>query len=168
MTTIQRVFWVQMLAAVASLAVGYAVAGKLIGSLIIVLLGAMWFSAQQRRGSGLEGVFLVIFLLAGGAGFWLGVPGWIALIATVATLGAWDLDHFLQRLNVVERVEFDTGLGREHFRRLAVVQGLGLFIGLLALFVHLRIAFWWEALLVLLAVIGIRQLVHFVRKQMEE
>jgi hypothetical protein len=168
MIAIQRIFWAQMLVAVAALAIGYALAGLLFVSMIIVLLGAMWFSAQQRKSTGLEGFLLTVFLLAGGFGFWVGVPAWMSLIATVATLGAWDLDHFLQRLSTVERVEFDTGLGREHIRRLAVVQGLGLLLGLLALTIHMKISFWWEALLVLLAVIGIRQLIRFVRKQMEE
>ena len=168
MIVIQRIFWVQMLTAVAALAIGYALAGSLFVSMIFVLLGALWFSAQQRHGAGLESLLLTVFLLAGGIGFWIGVPGWLLLIAAVATLGAWDLDNFLQRLSMVERVEFDTGLGREHMRRLVMVQGLGFLAGLIALAVRAKVAFWWEVLLVLLAVIGIRQLVRFVRRQMEE
>jgi hypothetical protein len=124
--------------------------------------------AQQRNGSGLEGVLLYLFFIAGAVGLWVGIPGWFSLIAAVATLGAWDLDHFLQRLNAVERVEFESGLGREHLRRLGMVEGLGLLVGLLALTSHLTISFWWEALLLLLAIIGIRQLILFVRKQMGE
>ena len=168
MITIQRVFWAQMLAAVAALAIGYAVAGLLFVSLISVVLGAMWFSSQQRRGAGLAGLLLTVFLWAGAIGMWVGVPGWLSIIAATATLGAWDLDHFLQRLREMERVEFDTGLGREHLRRLGVVQAVGLLAGLTGLSFHFKIPFWWEALLVLLAVIGIRQLIWFVRKQMEE
>jgi hypothetical protein len=168
MITIQRLFWAQMLIAVAGLAIGYAVAGSLLASLAFVILGAMWFSSQQRRGSGLEGFLLVVFMLAAGMGYWFGVPIWFSLVTVVAALGAWDLDHFLQRLSTIERVEFDTGLGREHLRRLGIVQGLGLLGGVVALVLRARISFWWEALLVLLALIGIQQVIRFVRKLMEE
>jgi hypothetical protein len=168
MSLIQRIFWAHMLIGVAALAIGYAVAGLLLVSLVIVFFGAMWFAAQQRNGVGLEGILFTLFVLAAGIGFWLGAPGWLMLLATVAALGSWDLDHFLQRLSVVERVEFETGLGREHLRRLGMVEGLGLLAGLLALTSRMFIPFWWEILLVLLAVIGIRLVVRFVRKQMGE
>lgn len=168
MITIQRLFWAQMLIAVAGMAIGYAVAGSLFVSLVFVILGVMWLSAQMRKGSGLENFLLVVFLLAAGLGCWFGVPIWLSLITVVAALGAWDLDHFLQRLSIVERVEFDTGLGREHLRRLGIVQGLGMLGGIVALILRARISFWWEALLVLLALIGIQQVIRFVRKLMEE
>jgi hypothetical protein len=168
MNTILRVFWAHILVAIAALAIGYALAQLLVFSLVIVFLGAAWYLAQQRHGSGLEALLLYLFVIAGAAGFWLGIPGWLALVAVVAVLGAWDLDHFLQRLNAVSRVEFDSGLGREHLRRLVLVEGLGFFAGLLALTTHMNISFWWEALLVLLAFIGIRQLIMYVRKQMGE
>jgi hypothetical protein len=168
MINIQRIFWAQMLAAVAALAIGYALGRALFVSLLIVLLGAMWFSAQQRRVSGLEGFFLTVFLLASGIGFWVGAPVWLLLIAATTTLGAWDLDHFLQRLSAAERVEYETGLGRVHLRRLGTVQGLGLLAAVLAMVVRARIPFWWETLLVLLAVIGLWQLIRFVRKQMDD
>lgn len=168
MNILQRIFWAQMLAAVAALAIGYAVAGYIFVSLLVVLLGSAWFSTQQRKRDGLEGFLLAVFLVGAAVGLWVGVPGWLSLIAVVATLGAWDLDHFLRRLSLVERVEFDTGLGREHIRRLGIVQGIGLLGGLIAMALRARIPFWWEALLALLAIIGIRQVILFVRKQMEE
>ncbi len=168
MITVRRLFWAHMLAAVAALAIGYALAGIIISALIFVFLGATWFTTQQRGGAGLEGLLLFIFIVAAAIGLWLGVPGWLLLIAVVATLGAWDLDHFLERLSGEERVDFDTGLGREHLRRLGLVEGVGLVSGLFALSARMKIPFWWEALLIALAVIGIRVVIWFVRKQMEK
>lgn len=168
MNLILRIFWAQMLVGVAALAVGYAAAGHIFVSLIFVFLGSVWFTSQQQKGSGLEGILLTLFFMAGGIGFWLGAPGGLMLVAGVATLGAWDLDHFLQRLSIVERVDYDTGLGREHLRRLGMVEGLGLLAGLLALTSRITLSFWWEVLLALLAVLGIRAVIRFVRKQMGE
>ncbi len=186
MSTVQRLFWAHMLAAVAALAIGYARAGIIVAALVFVFLGATWFTAQQRGGGGrpsterssadaagsggggMEDLLFFIFIAAAAVGLWLGVPGWLLLIAVVATMGAWDLDHFLQRLSGIERVEFDTGLGREHLRRLGLVEGVGLASGLFALTARMKIPFWWEALLIFLAVIGIRVVIWFVRKQMDK
>lgn len=168
MTTIQRVFWVHMLAAVAALSTGYAITGHPFAALVVVFVGLLWFTARQRNAAGVEGLLLTLFILAGGIGFWLGVPGWLGLIGVVAAMGAWDLDHFLQRLSAVERVEFDSGLGREHLRRLGLVELIGLVIGFFALTFRIEVPFWVESLFVLLAIIGIWQIIRFVRKQMEE
>ncbi len=168
MSAIQRVFVAHLLVAVAALAVGYARAGQLLVSLVIVLLGTAWVFTQQRLGNGLTGILLFLFILAGAVGFLFMLPGWLLLIAVVAALGAWDLDHFLKRLNAVERVDFASGVGREHLRRLGMVEGLGILDGLLGLTFRFVISFWWEALIVLLGVICIWAVVRFVRKQMGE
>lgn len=168
MTIIQRLFWANLLVGVGALAAGYAITGHLVLTLVFVILGAIWFMSQQRVEHGLGGLMLSVYCLAGGLGIWFNAPGWLMLIALVAVLGAWDLDNFLQRLGVAERVEFDTGLGREHLRRLAMVEGLGFLAGLIALTAQIHIPFWWVALLVFLAVIGISRIVAYVRKQTEE
>ncbi len=157
-----------MLVAVAALAIGYAVQGLLGAALVIVFFGAVWAAMQQRGASGLEGLLLYGFALAAAISLWLGVPGWAALLSLVATLGAWDLDHFLQRLRSVERVAFESGLGREHLRRLVLVEALGYVTGLLALTTRVSISFWWVVLLGILLVISISRIIAFVRKQAEE
>ena len=87
------------------------------------------------------------------------------LTGVVFSIGAWDLDHFLQRLNRADRVELVSGLGREHLRRLLLVEAVGLLIGLAALNFQTRVGFWFEALLVFLVVIGISRIVARVRKE---
>jgi hypothetical protein len=112
-------------------------------------------------------VFL-IYLLAGGLGLLVEAPGWLILLSIVAGLGAWDLDHFLFRLNAVERVELGSGLGRDHLRRLAIIEAISLVVGLAALYLRPQISFWWVVLLVLLALFGIGRLVGFIRKEAEQ
>lgn len=167
MKTVQRFFIAHLLVAVAALAIGFSLAGYRAVSLTGVFLGMVWFAARQRNAPGMEGMILAIFLISGGIGMIYDVSGWLMLLMAVASLGAWDLDHFLQRLSEVEQVEFESGIGREHIRRLLMVEGLGFLAGLLALTTRLGIPFWWEALLVLLAVLALRGLVAFVRKQTE-
>ena len=173
MKRIQQIFNAHLLIAVAALAGGYALAGAWLGALIFLVLGGLWFAVQLRASSGARAVgvaslMLFLFLPGCAVGMWLGVPGWLALIAAVAALGAWDLDHFLQRLSSAARVELGSGLGRAHLLRLASVEGVGLLAGLAALMVRARLPFWWEVLLVILAVAGISRLISLVRRQVEE
>ena len=168
MKTIQRIFWAHLLTAVAVLAIGYAWSGVILAALVIVLFGALWYASQQHGGPGIEGIVFTLFVLASAGGFYLGIAGWLLLLVVVASLGAWDLDHFLQRLSAVDRVAFETGLGRQHIRRLLIVEGIGYLAGLTAITIRLQISFGWVALLIFMAVVGISQVVQFVKKQSEK
>lgn len=164
MRTIERAFWVHLGIATGALALGYGLAGQLGVALAIILLGGLWF-AMQRANREAGGLMLLLACGAAGVGILAGVSGVALLLGVVGCLGAWDLDHFLARLASVERVDFETGLGREHVRRLLAIEGVGLITSLFALTVQARISFWWELLLALLAVAGISQIVAYIRKQ---
>lgn len=164
MKAIQRFYWAHLLVAVSILAAGYALAGLWVVSLAILAAGGVWLVAQRGGAARLAGLFLYGLFAAAGLGTWLGIPAWLAVIACVAAVGAWDLDHFLQRLNTVERVDYHTGVGRAHLRRLAVVEALGCLAGVLASVIHLRLAFIWEVLLAALAVAGIAGIIRYMRE----
>ncbi len=167
MITIERFFWGHMLVAVAALSIAYAWVGSGFCSLGLVLLGAIWLTSQQRKNYGFEGLMLFAFVVSAGVGFYLGLPAWSMLISIVATLGAWDLYHFLMRLSRAERVEFNSGLGREHLRRLILVEMAGLVVGLATLTFRFSLGFWWEALFVFLVVVGLSVLIQRIRKETE-
>lgn len=168
MRNIQRFFWGHWLAAVGALAAGYVIGQHRIVAALFVVFGMIWLVARQRNDLGTGGLVLTIFLLAGGLGPLFGAPAWMMLIVMVATLGAWDLDHFLYRLSGIDHVDYSTGLGRDHLRRLGMVEGLGFLAGLLALTIHTHIPFGWTALLVLLAIIGVRWLIGYVHRLTEK
>jgi hypothetical protein len=161
---VQWMFSAHLLGAVALFSVGFAIGERWQVSLGYVFFGLVWHLAQRRWVSGLENVLLFIFIAAAVVGFFSGVPALMLLIGTVLTLGAWDLDHFTQRLNRVDRVDFDTGLGRAHLARLGLVETAALLVGLVPLLIRLQIGFWWILLLALLAVIGLTRVVAFVRR----
>lgn len=149
------------------------VAGCLLGEmwgvgLFFLLVGLGWLAAQIRGAAGVSGVVMYIFLIGAAVLSFGPLPGWMGVAIAVAALGAWDLDHFLQRLRSVDRVDYETGVGRDHLRRLATVEALGLAAGIAAQAFRLRLPFWWEALLVVLAVLGISKVIGFVRQQAEE
>ena len=167
MIQIERFFVGHMLVAVAALAIGTAASetAPVLCSLLLVLLGLAWYAAQQRRSYGSEGLLLLLFIVSSGIGIFQGAPAWLMLIGVVSSIGAWDLDHFLQRLNQADFIELESGLGREHLRRLFLVESVGLVAGLAGLTFHTRISFWWEALLVLIVVIGLSRIIARVRKE---
>ncbi len=150
------------------LVIGFLIAGLWTVALWVLVLGGFWLLSQQRKAGSIETLVLFLFFLTASVGVWGGVPGWLLVLVAVAALGAWDIGHFLHRLQLVERVEFSSGVGRSHLRRLGVVEGVGLLMGWLALFINFSISFWWEALLALLAMIGLVRLVSYVRRQVEE
>jgi hypothetical protein len=164
MTAIERTFWIHLGLGAGALALGYGLARQVGAALAIILLGGLWF-AMQRADREVGGLMLLLACGAAAVGVLAGVSGVALLIGVVGCLGAWDLDHFLSRLAAAERVDYETGLGREHVRRLLAIEGVGLVAGLFALTAQARISFWWEALLALLAVIGISRMVAFIRKQ---
>jgi hypothetical protein len=153
-----------LLGAVAALAIGYAVGGRWPVSLVYVFLGLVWYLAQRRWVSGLENIMLFLFIAGAAVAFWAGAPGWMLLVGSILTLGAWDLDHFSQRLSRVDRVDFDTGLGWAHLARLGLVESIALAAGLVPLLVRFEIGFWWIMLLAFLAIIGLSRVVAFVRR----
>lgn len=168
MITIERFFWGHMLAATAALAVGYAlVPGYGICWMVIVLIGLVWFATQQRKTQGFEGLMLFAYGILAGAGFFVHAPAWLMMVGLAASLGAWDLHTFLLRLGSADRVEYESGLGRAHLRRLGFVELGGLLLGLAALTVHPQVGFWWAGLLALVAVVGISRLIARIRKETE-
>lgn len=172
MNAVQRFFWGHLAAAALALAGGYALAGMWGPAGTFLALGVVWAAAQRRGGAsgagGIGGLMMVTFILAGAGGILAGIPGWLGILAVVAALGAWDLDHLLRRLAVAGRVDYASGLARAHLRRLALVEGAGFLAGLAAVVIRGRLPFWLEALLALLAVLGLSRVIQFVRSQAEE
>jgi hypothetical protein len=167
MKQIHAFFAAHLLVMVAALAIGYAVGGHINWAFVFVGFGALWYFAYLRGAQGIETILFFGFALAAAVGFWLQLAPIAMLVALVCALGAWDLDHFFQRLRLVQRVEMTSGLGRSHLRRLGLIELLGFLAGLAGLTSNLYMPFWAELVLVLLAVIGISRLVIVVKNTLE-
>lgn len=175
MKFIERVFWGHLFAATAFLAAGFVLAPEIENGnyfkwtflTVTLLLGLAWFAVQQRKTQGYEGLLLFGYGILAMIGLFGRTPAWPMMFAITASLGAWDLHTFLQRLNRADRVEYESGLGKAHLRRLAGVEISGLFLGLVAITIHPRVSFWWMGALALIAVIGISRLIARIRKETE-
>jgi hypothetical protein len=101
-----------------------------------------------------------------GLSLWLsGEPGvaWLALVAVVAALCAWDLDGLARRLDRFGYEGDRSRLERQHLRRLLAVASLGLVLGGVALAVQIRLSFLLALLLSLLAALGVSWAVFLLR-----
>ena len=97
-------------------------------------------------------------------GLWLDLTtGWM-LLALVAALTAWDLDHLGRRLQSAGSEEQSRSLERRHLQRLLAVDAVGLLLAILALEIEFRLRLTVALLLGLLAVVGLSQVVGLLRR----
>ena len=178
-----RIMTICILVATAALALGYGLNRQPIGVLVFVALGLLWLVGQRYALRAFAGLGMLGF--TGGAllGTLYGVQsGWM-LVGITAALVAWDLHHFIQHMRVSEQAETtpeDAGeradiegrtdaearvLEHLHLRRLAIVSGLGLLLGTLALTVRLTLSFGIIVALGLVAIYGLSRLVHYLRQE---
>ena len=122
-------------------------------ALLCILLGIVWLAGatfSRTRGADLG---LAGFAAVAAFGAWLGVAPLGMLAGAVAALVLWDLHRFAGRLAGAERVDGAGALVGAHLRRLALVAGLSLGLGALALGVDIALNFGWAFLLALAAVL---------------
>jgi hypothetical protein len=89
-------------------------------------------------------------------------PGWMVTGALGALL-AWDLTDFMRRLRYAPLMEDLRALERRHLARLTIVTLIGVALASVAMLVRLEFTFEWIMLLTLVAVLGITQLVSWLR-----
>ena len=90
--------------------------------------------------------------------------GWM-LVGVVAALSAWDLDHFVQRLNGVGRVTKVRDLEQRHLQRLLIVDVSGLMLSVVALGIKVEFGLVTAMLLGLLVILGLSRMVGFLRRE---
>jgi hypothetical protein len=151
--------------AAAALAMGYGLQEVWGGVAVAGVVGGFWLFGQWRRWGRVASVALVLMIGTATVGLWLGVGGGWALAGVVAALAAWDLDRFTQRMRMAGRAVDADVLERRHLRRLSVVSGAGLLLGVVALSVRVRLGFAAAFLLGLLAVLGLSRAVSFLRRE---
>ena len=178
-----RIMTISTLVATAALALGYGLYGEPLGVLIFIALGLLWLAGQRYALQAFAGLGMLGFSIGALHGTLYGVQsGWM-LVGITAALVAWDLQHFVQHLRVNERDETDSvdaearteseiraeaearALQRRHLQRLAIVSGLGLLLGALALTVRITLGFGIIFALGLVAIYGLSRLIHYLRQE---
>ena len=147
-----------------TLAWGFAQQGFTSFSTWIVILGVGWLLAiwQDWRWYSSIALFLVTVLAA--LGLWFGfTPGWM-FAGGVFALVAWDMTDFRQRLRGMADDDDTRGLERRHLARISLLAFIGLAFASVAMLVRVQFTFEWSALLVIVALLGLGQLVGWFRR----
>jgi hypothetical protein len=151
--------------ATGALALGFAAGGWWTWIPPIVAGGFLWLLGRWRRWGWTASVGLVASAGAAAAGAWLGLPLASMLLALIAGLTAWDLEHLAPRLASAGGSEQARLLERRHLRRLLIVNGAGLLLAIVAVEMEFRLSLTTALLLSLLAIVGLSQVVGFLRRE---
>lgn len=87
------------------------------------------------------------------------------LLGIIATLAAWDIEDFHQRMEGVERVDHRETLERKYLQRLLVIEGSGALLALAAVSISVTFSFGSALLLGLLAVVGLSRTIGFLQRE---
>jgi hypothetical protein len=143
---------------------GFGLHGDWLVASIVLGLGLVWLAGQRRGWGWLVSLGLVIFVGLAALGLYSGVVSLWILLATLGALSAWDLAYFARRLEQTPNVDGAAAMKQTHFRRLQIVVGVGLLLGLAALSWQPQLTFSQAVLLGLLMVLSLSWVVGFIRR----
>ena len=163
MNMIARYLYVAFGAAIVFVTIGLLTSALPVLAPAPALLALLWGVGQWRGWVWVASVVLAGLMILAAAGILAGsMPMWM-LLGAIAALAAWDLEHFKWRVSGVSRVEGESAFAYAHVRRLGLVLGLGLLLGLFALVWRVQLDLGWAIVLGLLAVISLGQAIRFLR-----
>jgi hypothetical protein len=148
----------------ASLAWGFAQRGFTSFSTWIIILGAGWLFAVWQEWKWYSSVALFMVTVVSAFGLWFGfIPGWM-FAGGIFALIAWDMTDFRQRLRGMANDDETRGLERRHLARISLLAIIGLVLASIAMLVRVQFTFEWSALLVIVTLLGLGQLVGWLKR----
>lgn len=157
-------FVTSVLMGVGSLSYVYAGKGFDLVARGLLILGALWLFAGRQRWVWFSTIALVILVSLAAVGLWIDLStGWL-ITGALGALLAWDLTDFMRRLRFAPLMDDLRALERRHLTRLTIVTVVGVFLASIAMLVRVEFTFEWIMLLTLIAVLGVTQLVSWLRR----
>ena len=130
----------------------------------LLILGALWLFTGWKRWTWFSIIAILLTVALAGFGLWIELsPGWM-IAGALGGLLAWDLSDFMRRLQFVHITDDKGLLERRHLTRVTIVALAGLLLASIAMLVRLEFTFEWIMLLTLVAVLGVTQLVAWLRR----
>ena len=130
-----------------------------------VLFGLLWLVALWRGWRWIGAPALIWVVIASALEILWGSSPLPGLLAVLAALAAWDLEHQRWRLEHSGLVPDAASLMHTQRLRLLVVLVLGLLIGGLGLLQQFQLSFGWAALLGLLVLLGLSGALRVLRHE---
>jgi hypothetical protein len=158
-------FVVSVLIGVGSLSFAYAGQGIDLVARGLLVLGALWLFAGKQRWVWFSTIALVILVSLAGFGLWIELSGGWMISGALGALLAWDLTDFMRRLRFAPLLDDLRALERRHLTRLTIVMLVGVSLASIAMLVRVEFTFEWIMLLTLVAVLGVTQLVSWLRRR---
>jgi hypothetical protein len=156
---------VSIIAGTGALFWGYSLAGLYVPARWLLAAGAAWLFAEWRRLRWAGSLALFVLVGAAGYGLWIGLPVSLMILAAVAALLGWDSAGLLYRLRFAAPKDDVKSIERLGAARTAVVGALGLIIAGVASAAQVRLSFELAVILVLLAGIGLTQVVSWLQRR---
>jgi len=157
-------FVISLLMGVGSLAFAYDGAGFDLLVQGLLAFGAFWLYAGWRRWAWASSIGILLLVALAGYGLWIEFsPGWM-IAGALGGLMAWDLAEFMRRLDVAPKSENLRDLQLRHITRLTLVAIVGVLLASISILVRLEFTFEWGVVLTLVAVLGVTQLVAWLRR----
>ena len=148
----------------ASLAWGFAQRGFTSFSTWIISLGTGWLFAVWQRWNWYSSFALFVFTVIAAFGLWFGfVPGWL-FAGGIFALFAWDMTDFRQRLLGMASDDNMHGIERRHLARVSLLSLVGMALASITMLLRVQFTFEWSVLLVIVALLGLGQLVGWFRR----
>jgi hypothetical protein len=158
-------FVTSVLIGIGSISYAYAGHGFGLVARAMLFLGALWLFAGRQRWVWFSTIALAILVCLAGYGLWIELsPGWM-ISGSLGGLLAWDLTDFMRRLRLAPLMDDLRALERRHLTRLTIVLLLGIALASIAMLVRMEFTFEWLMLLTLVAVLGVTQLVSWLRRR---
>ena len=130
----------------------------------VLIVGAAWLIAQWRGWKWFSYIGLSLAFLLAATGLWFGLtPGWMFSGALFA-LVAWDLTDFRDRMHFVAADDNARGLERRHMTRISLLSLAGMTLASITMIVRVEFSIEWGALLVIVILLGLSQLITWMRK----
>ena len=147
-----------------ALALAFVRSGRMYTVWPVVILAALWLWGHYRRWHGVADIAFsgLVFMVIVGALTGLSVM-WL-LLAVVTALLAWDVDHFIRRVDRADFILLEPVLVRQHRRRLGWVLGLGSALAWMGLRAKIELNFALALFLALLVVVGLSGVVKGGRR----
>ena len=130
----------------------------------VLIVGAAWLIAQWRGWKWFSYIGLSLAFLLAAAGLWFGLtPGWM-FSGAIFALVAWDLTDFRDRMHFVAADDNARGLERRHMTRISLLSLAGMTLASITMILRVEFSIEWGALLVIVILLGLSQLIAWMRK----
>jgi len=157
-------FVISILVGVGSLAFAYSGIGFDLLVRGLLVFGAFWLYAGWRRWAWVSSLGILLLVALAGLGLWFELsPGWL-VAGALGALMAWDLSEFIRRMDVAPESENLPAMQRRHLARLTIVAVIGVMLASISMAIRLEFTLESMMLLALVAVLGVTQLVGWLRR----